>query len=59
MNWYKKAKKKSPEYEHSPKEHGFFDECVRKNQDKDNPEAYCASIIDKVKGTTKWRGEDN
>jgi len=46
---------KSEDYKHSPKDHGFFDECVRKNKDKDNPEGYCASIIDKAKGTTKWR----
>jgi hypothetical protein len=49
--------KKSPEYNKSPTEHGFFDECVSKNKDKGDPEAYCASIIDKAKGTTKWRGE--
>ena len=46
------AKKK---YKHSPKEHGFIDECIRKNKDKDDPGAYCASIVDKAKGTTDWR----
>lgn len=46
------AKKKKAK---SPKQHGYFQECVRKNKDKKNPEGYCASIIDKVKGTTKWR----
>jgi hypothetical protein len=54
-----KESKKSPEYDKSPTEHGFFDECVRKNKDKNDPEAYCASIIDKAKGTTEWRGEDS
>ena len=51
-------KKKSPKYEHSPKEHGFIDECIGKNKDADDPGAYCASIVDKVKGTTKWREKD-
>ena len=55
---YKEAKKKSPEYDKSPVDEGFFDECVSKNQDKGDPEAYCASIIDTAKGTTMWRGED-
>jgi hypothetical protein len=27
-----------------------FDECVKKNQDKDNPEAYCGSIKHKIEG---------
>ena len=27
-----------------------FKDCVRKNQDKRNPEAYCASIMRKVEG---------
>lgn len=26
-----------------------FDECVQQNQDKDDPEAYCASIEEAVK----------
>ena len=43
------AKKKSP------KEHGFIDQCIKENSDKDNPGAYCASIVDKVKGSTDWR----
>lgn len=30
-----------------------FDACVRANQDKDNPEAYCATIERKIKGETK------
>jgi hypothetical protein len=49
---------KGKEFDKSPVEEGFFDECVKKNKDKDNPEAYCASIIDTAKGTTMWRGED-
>jgi hypothetical protein len=47
--------KKKKQYEHSPKEHGFIDECIEKNPDVGDPGAYCASIVDKVKGTTKWR----
>ena len=43
------AKKKTP------KQHGFIDQCMKENDDKDNPGAYCASIVDKVKGTTDWR----
>ena len=50
----KEAKKKK-QYNKSPKEHGFIDECIKKNKDKDNPGAYCASIVDKAKGTTDWR----
>lgn len=50
--WITEAKKKK---EKSPEEHGFIDQCVKKNKDKDDPGAYCASIVDKVKGTTKWR----
>jgi len=43
---------------HSPTEHGFIDECIEKNKDKDDPGAYCASIVDKAKGTTTWRKKD-
>lgn len=32
-----------------------FDACVRDNQDKDNPEAYCAALHKKVTG--KWPSE--
>ena len=49
--WMQEAKKK----EKSPTEHGFIDQCIDKNKDKDNPGAYCASIVDKAKGTTDWR----
>jgi len=41
----------------SPKQHGFIDQCIKENKDKDSPGGYCASIVDKVKGTTKWRKE--
>jgi len=41
----------------SPKEHGFIDQCIKENPDKKSPGGYCASIVDKVKGTTKWRSE--
>ena len=45
----KKGKKKSP------LQHGFVNQCIKENKDKSNPGAYCASIVDKVKGTTDWR----
>lgn len=32
-----------------------MDECIEKNKDKKDPGAYCASIVDRVKGTTEWR----
>jgi len=47
--WMKEAKKKSP------MEHGFIDQCIKENKDKGDPGAYCASIVDKAKGTTDWR----
>jgi hypothetical protein len=47
----KEAKKKTP------KQHGFIEQCIKENKDKDSPGGYCASIVDKVKGTTKWRSE--
>lgn len=32
-------------------------DCMSKNKDKvDDPGAYCASIQDKISGTTMWRG---
>jgi hypothetical protein len=33
-------------------EYSDFDDCVAKNQDKENPQAYCGFIQDKVKGAT-------
>jgi hypothetical protein len=51
--WIKEAKKK----EKSPMEHGFIEECIKKNKDKDDVGAYCAAIVDKAKGTTEWRKE--
>lgn len=52
QGWIVEAKKKEKK---SPKQHGFIDQCVKENKDKKNPGAYCASIVDKVKGTTDWR----
>jgi hypothetical protein len=49
------AEAKKKKYKHSPKGEGFIDECISKNKSKDDPGAYCASIVDKVKGTTDWR----
>jgi len=51
--WIKEAKKKAK----SPMEHGFIEECINKNKDKDDAGAYCAAIVDKAKGTTEWRKE--
>jgi hypothetical protein len=50
--WLKNHSKKNKK---TPKEHGFLEQCVKDNSDKKDPYAYCASIIDKAKGTTKWR----
>jgi hypothetical protein len=39
-------------------QHGFFDKCVKKmSPHLDDPEGFCASVIDEVKGTTFWRGK--
>jgi hypothetical protein len=46
---------KSEANKKSPKQHGYIDQCIKENKDKDDPGAYCASIVDKAKGTTKWR----
>lgn len=35
-----------------------FAQCVRQNQDKKNPEAYCAVIMRSVEGPRKGEGED-
>ena len=52
----KKKKRKSPQYDKSPTEHGFMDECMEKNKGKVKDEgAYCAAIVDRAKGTTDWR----
>jgi hypothetical protein len=48
--WIKSEAKKK-----SPKQHGFIEQCMDENKDKDSPGGYCASIVDKVKGTTDWR----
>ena len=50
--WMIEAKKKKK----SPKEHGYFEQCEKENKGKvEDTGSYCASIIDKVKGTTDWR----
>jgi len=39
-------------------EHGFFDACLKKiSPHLEDPEGFCASVIDTVKGTTFWRGK--
>jgi len=55
INYVKESKKKSKTNKKKPTEHGFMDQCIEENKDKDDPGAYCASIVDKVKGTTDWR----
>lgn len=38
----------------------WFDKCVEKVKDEfDDPEAFCASIVDTVKQSTDWRGEED
>ena len=42
----------------SPDDEGWFDACVEKIEGElDDPEAFCASLRDHVKGTTYWRGD--
>ena len=48
-------KKKSKGKKKSPMQHGFIDQCIKENKDKKSPGGYCASIVDKVKGSTDWR----
>lgn len=55
--WINTEAKKKKKEKKSPKEHGYIDQCMKENKDKDNPGGYCASIVDKVKGTTDWRKE--
>lgn len=51
-----KIEKKAKSKKKSPTEHGFIEQCIKENEGKvDNPGAYCASIVDKAKGTTSWR----
>jgi hypothetical protein len=38
-------------------EYDSFEDCVSKNQDKKNPEGYCASIEKKITG--KWSAEES
>jgi len=49
------AKSEAKSTEKKPTEHGFMDQCLKKNKDAKDPGAYCASIVDKAKGTTDWR----
>jgi hypothetical protein len=55
-----KEAKKGTEFDKSPVDHGFMDECIEKNKDKgkEGSGAYCAAIVDRAKkGDTSWRGE--
>jgi hypothetical protein len=43
-----------------PKKHGFVNTCIKrmegkKGWDKEKAGGFCASIVDRAKGTTKWR----
>ena len=51
------AKKKGKGKKKSPMQHGFIDQCIKENKDKKSPGGYCASIVDKAKGSTEWRKE--
>jgi hypothetical protein len=47
----------------SPKDHGFMDACIKRMEkksgwDKEKAGGFCASIVDKAKGTTDWRKKD-
>lgn len=44
-----------------PTEHGFMDKCImrmksKKGFDKEGAQKFCASVLDKYKGNTNWRG---
>lgn len=44
-----------------PNKEGFFDACVmkmksKKGFDKEGAQKFCASVLDKYKGNTNWRG---
>jgi hypothetical protein len=44
----------------SPKDHGFMDACIARMEgksgwDRKKAGGFCASIVDKAKGTTSWR----
>ena len=42
----------------APDEHGFFAACVQHmGENVDDPQGFCAKLIDTYKGTTKWRGK--
>lgn len=46
----------------SPEKEGFFDACVmkmkgKKNFDEEGSQKFCASLLDKYKGNTSWRGQ--
>lgn len=52
--WVNKVAKKNKKKKSST-QHGFIEQCVKENSEKDNPNAYCAAIVDRAKGTTDWR----
>lgn len=42
----------------APDEHGFFNVCVlRMKGSIDDPQGFCANLIDIYKNKTTWRGE--
>jgi len=43
-----------------PKQHGFMNACItrmesKKGWDREKAGGFCASIVDRAKGTTEWR----
>lgn len=43
-----------------PDDEGWFDACVNKIKGElDDPEAFCASLRDEIKGHTYWRGKSD
>lgn len=60
-SWSKDSIKKFSEtLGKNPDEKGFFNVCVKEMSSKEgfteeNSKGFCARIIDKWKGTTKWR----
>lgn len=62
--WTKKSVEKfarslTKESGKTPDDEGWFYACVDKIKGElDDPEAFCASLRDQVKGHTYWRGKD-
>ena len=63
--WTKKSVKKfanslTKESGKTPDDDGWFDACVNKIKGEiDDPEAFCASLRDEIKGHPYWRGSSD